>query len=436
MGGAEDDNKEEEGDENEIAFIAFARVYSGVLTPGQEVFVLGPKYDPTSTAELIQGGQEPPPGCHATKAVLSDLYILLGRDMEAVDRVPAGNVVGIAGLANCVLKSATLSSSPWCPAFVPVVQCSVPILRVALEPERSSDLGKLETGLQLLNQADAHVEVAISEAGEMLLATAGEVHLQRCLKDLQEEYAKCSVTVSEPIVPFRETIVIPPDTDMVNEAIEKEEDKEENDAVIMIATPNHQCTLTLRAVPLPGKLAKLLDDQQQLLRGLGSKMPTAAQEQVFSLRKQVGNLIEEVDELKGCVEKLWSLGPKRCGPNLLFNCVKDLSTGSAWGGDEGKVTSGDERAELCNAVLHGFQLATLAGPLCEEPMMGVAFLLLDWKLEANEEEGWGPLSGQIVSTMKEVAEKPSMHQTLDLWLPCTVVRSKLGQKCLGRCTQC
>jgi len=402
--GAEDGNNEQEF-ENEIAFIAFARVYSGVLTPGQEVFVLGPKYDPTSTAELILGGQEPPPGCHATKAILSDLYILLGRDMEAVDKAMPGNVVGIAGLANSVLKSATLSSSPWCPAFVPVVQCSVPILRVALEPERSSDLGKLESGLQLLNQADAHVEVAISEAGEMLLATAGEVHLQRCLKDLQEEYAKCSVTVSEPIVPFRETIVKPPDTDMVNEAIEKEDDKEENDAVITISTPNHQCTLTLRAVPLPGELGKLLDDQQQLLRGLGSNMPTSAQEQVSCLRKQVESLLEEVDDLKGCVDKLWSFGPKRCGPNLLFNCVKDLSTGSAWPGEEGKVTSGDERAELCCAAVQGFQLATLAGPLCEEPMMGVAFLLLDWKLEANEEEGWGPLSGQIVSTMKEGCRK-------------------------------
>ena len=150
-----------------------------MLTPGQEVLVLGPKYDPTSSAELIVEGQEPPSGCHATRAVLSDLFILLGRDLEAIDRVPAGNVVGIAGLANTVLKSATLSSSPWCPAFVPVVQCSVPILRVALEPERSSDLAKLETGLQLLNQADAHVEVVISEAGEMLLATAGEVFLRK-----------------------------------------------------------------------------------------------------------------------------------------------------------------------------------------------------------------------------------------------------------------
>ena len=184
----EEDCSKEQGEEegNEIAFIAFARVYSGVLTPGQEVLVLGPKYDPTSSAEMIVEGQEPPSGCHATRAVLSDLFILLGRDLEAIDRVPAGNVVGIAGLANTVLKSATLSSSPWCPAFVPVVQCSVPILRVALEPERSSDLAKLETGLQLLNQADAHVEVVISEAGEMLLATAGEVFLRKFVVALQD----------------------------------------------------------------------------------------------------------------------------------------------------------------------------------------------------------------------------------------------------------
>ena len=197
----------------------------------------------------------------------------------------------------------------------------------------------------------------------------------------------------------------PPETDMVNEVIEKEDDKEQNDAVVTIATPNQQCILTIRAVPLPGDLGKLLDDQQQLLRGLGSSMPSAAQEQVLSLRKQVEKLIEEVDDLKGCADNLWSFGPKRCGPNLLFNCVKNLSTSSAWPGEESKAKSNDERAELLYAAVQGFQLAALAGPLCEEPMMGVAFLLLDWKLEASGEEGWGPLSGQIVSTMKEGCRK-------------------------------
>ena len=33
---------------DETAFIAFARVYSGTLRPGNEVYVLGPKHDPVS----------------------------------------------------------------------------------------------------------------------------------------------------------------------------------------------------------------------------------------------------------------------------------------------------------------------------------------------------------------------------------------------------
>ena len=54
---------------------------------------------------------------------------------------------------------------------------------------------------------------------------------------------------------------------------------------------------------------------------------------------------------------------------------------------------------LCNLV-NGFQLATLAGPICEEPMLGVGFILEDWTLEQEGDSGWGPLSGQIVSTFK------------------------------------
>ena len=75
-----------------------------------------------------------------------------------------------------MLKSATLSTSttPWSSPFVPQVLSSVPILRVAVEPVLSSDLPRLEDGLQLLNQADAYVEMLVSEAGEHLLVIVGE----------------------------------------------------------------------------------------------------------------------------------------------------------------------------------------------------------------------------------------------------------------------
>lgn len=47
--------KEEEEEQKE-SFIAFARVYSGVVKKGQRVFVLGPKYDPTNGLSMVSPG--------------------------------------------------------------------------------------------------------------------------------------------------------------------------------------------------------------------------------------------------------------------------------------------------------------------------------------------------------------------------------------------
>merc|ERR1719357_1581422 len=393
-------------EKSDLEFIAFARVYSGCLESGQELWVIGPKYDPSVTAQsLIENDQFS--SSHITRAEIGNLYMLLGRDMEKVDKVPAGNVVGIAGLSSFVLKSATLSTTPWCTPFVPIVQTSVPILRVALEPAISSDLPKLEAGLQLLNQADAHVEVLVSEAGEHLLVTAGEVHLQRCLADLCEEYAKCEVTVSDPIVPFRETIVKPPETDMVNEAILKEEGS--NEELITLETPNKQCVIKIRAVPLPSEVANLLENQSDLLRAMDKQkgqLTSKTLMEVDKLSDTFSGLLSNEELLAGSREKIWSLGPKRCGSNVLINKT-DFASSSVWPGGIVTRDVDDARSDLESSLIQGFQLATLAGPLCEEPMMGVAFIVEDWvvKDEAASEAGWGPLSGQIVSTVKECCRK-------------------------------
>ena len=65
-------------------------------------------------------------------------------------------------------------------------------------------------------------KVSLQKSGEYVIVTAGEVHLQRCIADLQERYARVPVQVSDPIVPFRETIIEKPTVDRLNEAIEGE----------------------------------------------------------------------------------------------------------------------------------------------------------------------------------------------------------------------
>lgn len=68
----------------------------------------------------------------------------------------------------------------------------------------------------------APLQVALQDTGEYVIVTAGEIHLQRCIDDLQERYAGVPIRSSDPIVPFRETIIPRPTVDRLNEAIEGE----------------------------------------------------------------------------------------------------------------------------------------------------------------------------------------------------------------------
>lgn len=65
------------------------------------------------------------------------------------------------------------------------------------------------------------MQISVERTGEHVITTLGEVHAEKCIRDLEDNYAKIKVNVSEPIVSFRETIVEEATVDMVNEAIIK-----------------------------------------------------------------------------------------------------------------------------------------------------------------------------------------------------------------------
>lgn len=111
---------------------------------------------------------------HISKIRLENLFLLMGRSLEQVNEVKAGNIVGsynnkialkpfnfidiqflitgISGLQNVVMKTATLSNNLFCPPFVDLPIMAKPILRVAVEPQNTQDMNKLLIGLKLLNQ--------------------------------------------------------------------------------------------------------------------------------------------------------------------------------------------------------------------------------------------------------------------------------------------
>ena len=427
------------GDEenSETTLIAFARIYSGCLRKGSTVFVLGPKHDPREALERVKAGELPAEenvtlkdlkaGRHVTKVTIQRLYLMMGRELEPTEKITAGNVFGIGDLEEHVLKTATLSTTIACPSFSELTSLGVPIMRVALEPKHSNDLQALINGLKLLNQADACALVHIQESGEIVLSTAGEVHLERCLEDLRVRYAKVEVNVSEPIVQFRETVVPPPKVDMVNEAIEKKVEEGSFSAW----TANRQCYFEVDARPLPDRVTKILEKNVNLIKALyyyyGKSsseregetkkdkesgktesmysMSERRQRELESFKSELATAFEEAGQ-KDVLDRIWSFGPRNCGSNILLN-ETDYKQQKFW---EGHPKSIDPRAPYESGLMNGFQLATLAGPLCEEPMMGVCFVVKKWEVHQDSDsessgQNQSQAGGHLMSTFKEACRR-------------------------------
>uniref|UniRef100_A0A665THZ9 Elongation factor-like 1 n=1 Tax=Echeneis naucrates TaxID=173247 RepID=A0A665THZ9_ECHNA len=416
----------DEPEEQRETFVAFARVYSGVVKKGQRVFVLGPKYDPAQGLRMLSENCSAsdcvPEVPHLSCCSMESIYLLMGRELEELEDMPAGNVVGIGGLEECVLKSATLSSSPACPPFTSLNFEAMPIVRVAIEPKHPSEMPKLVRGMRLLNQADPCAEVLIQETGEHVLVTAGEVHLQRCLDDLRDRFAKIEICASKPIIPFRETVVRPPKVDMVNEEMGKQQKvaiihqvKEEAlqgrssdtlhvdpSGLVTVTTPNRLGTIGVRAIPLPQEVTCVLESNSELIRTLEQinmslreeknlHVSLATQEAITGLKAQLEKGLQG-RKWRNAVERIWAFGPRRYGPNILLNSVEGYERPSVWQCLSRNDNVGEARAhptalrDFDNSIISGFQLATLSGPMCEEPLMGVCFSIERWDIHPPQNQ--------------------------------------------------
>lgn len=455
-----DENGNSESDE---CFLAFARIFSGVLCSGQRVFVLSALYDPLKGESMQK---------HIQVAELHSLYLMMGQGLKPVPSAKAGNVVAIRGLGQHILKSATLSSTKNCWPFSSMAFQVSPTLRVAIEPSDPADTGALMKGLKLLNRADPFVEVTVSSRGEHVLAAAGEVHLERCIKDLKERFAKVSLEVSPPLVSYRETI-----EGEASNMLDNLKSSTRSSDYVEKMTPNGRCVVRVQVMKLPSALTMVLDKSTDLLGDIiGGKLGQSAS----NLETERSNIVQDespIEALKkrimGAVEsdilslskkdkdraenyklkwqkflkRIWALGPRQVGPNILFtpdskslnNDSSALVLGSphvserlglvecSGNGEMPADTSSEELSALYreaeslqNSVVSGFQLATAAGPLCDEPMWGLAFVVeacinpLAEKLDDSESnqqsEQYAIFTGQVMTAVKDACRSAVLQK--------------------------
>jgi elongation factor 2 len=317
-------------------FYAFGRVFSGKVASGQKVRIMGPNYVPGKKEDLVE------------KAIQRTV-LMMGRYVESIEDVPCGNICGLVGVDQFLIKTGTISTFKDA-HNMKVMKFSVsPVVRVAVEPKNPADLPKLVEGLKRLAKSDPMVQCIIEESGEHIVAGAGELHLEICLKDLEEDHAQIPIKTSDPVVTYRETV------------------SEESNIMCLSKSPNKHNRLYMKAQPMPEGLAEDIDK--------GDVNP----KDEFKARARFLSDKYEWDATEA--RKIWAFGPEGTGPNLLVDVTKGVQYLN----------------EIKDSVVAGFQWATKESVLCEENMRGVRFNIHDVTLHADAIHRGG---GQIIPTAR------------------------------------
>ncbi|CUS21849.1 LAQU0S04e02212g1_1 [Lachancea quebecensis] len=317
-------------------FYAFGRVFAGTVKSGQKIRIQGPNYVPGKKDDLF------------LKAV-QRVVLMMGRFVEPIDDCPAGNIVGLVGIDQFLLKTGTLTTYESA-HNMKVMKFSVsPVVQVAVEVKNANDLPKLVEGLKRLSKSDPCVLCYMSESGEHIVAGTGELHLEICLSDLENDHAGIPLKISPPVVAYRETV------------------EGESSQVALSKSPNKHNRIYLKAEPMEEECSLAIED--------GKINPRDD----FKARARV--MADDYGWDVTDARKIWCFGPDGNGPNVVVDQTKAVQYLN----------------EIKDSVVAAFQWASKEGPIFGEQMRSVRVNILDVTLHADAIHRGG---GQIIPTMR------------------------------------
>nr|KAF6369070.1 hypothetical protein mMyoMyo1_010475 [Myotis myotis] len=137
--------------------------------------------------------------------------LMMGHYVEPMEGMPCGNIVGLVDVDQFLVKTGTITTFEHAP------------------------------NMQCLAKSDPMVQCIIEESGEHIIAGAGELHLEICLKDLEEDHVYITIKQSDPVVSYHETI------------------SEESNVLCLSKSPNKDNELYMRTRSFPNRLAEGID---------------------------------------------------------------------------------------------------------------------------------------------------------------------------------
>nr|6U45_A Chain A, Elongation factor 2 [Candidatus Methanoperedens nitroreducens]6U45_B Chain B, Elongation factor 2 [Candidatus Methanoperedens nitroreducens] len=286
--------------------VATGRLFSGTLERGKEVYISG-----MPNPNRIQ-----------------QVGLFMGPERIEVDRITAGNIVAVTGLADAIVGSTASTDKAMVP-FESIRHVSEPVVTVAVEAKHMKDLPKLVEVLRQVAKEDPTLKVTINqETGEHLLAGMGELHLEIVAHRIQRD-KHVEITTSKPLVVYRETVSA-------------------HAGPVEGKSPNRHNRFYIEIEPLQPAIFELVRNGE------------------ISMKQQE---VERRDILmKAGMSKEEAKGITHISENNIFI---DMTKG---------IQYLNETMEL---VLEGFEEVIKGGPLSREPVMGLKVKLMDAKLHED-----------------------------------------------------
>ncbi|MFC8828949.1 elongation factor G [Streptomyces sp. NPDC057137] len=162
--------------------LTYLRVYSGTVGKGEAVLDVGTR---------------------RTERISRILRVQADRHAE-VDRAVAGDIVAVVGV-KAARAGATLCV-PSAPLVLEPPTVADPVVSVAVEARRRTDIDRLVTALARLVEEDPSLAVRTdSETGQTVLSGMGELHLEVAVEKIRRAHG-LDVGVGRPEVAYRETV--------------------------------------------------------------------------------------------------------------------------------------------------------------------------------------------------------------------------------------
>merc|ERR1719362_130188 len=130
---------------------------------------MGPNFVPGQKTDLYE------------KSIQRTILMMGGR-VQAIEDVPAGNICGLVGVDQFLVKTGTISTLKEAHNMKQMKFSVSPVVRVAVEPKNPADLPKLVEGLKRLAKSDPMVQCMIEESSIMCLSKSPNKHNRLFMK--------------------------------------------------------------------------------------------------------------------------------------------------------------------------------------------------------------------------------------------------------------